>query len=104
MQLYGLKTCDTCKKALKELESVEFVDVRTTGVPHDVLVRALEAFGDALVNTRSTTWRNMPAEERVQDPLQMLKQHPTLMKRPLIVDGDAIHLGWTKEDRPALST
>lgn len=57
MKLYGLKNCDTCRKALKALPDVELVDVRADGVPEDVLARAYEQFGAAFLNTRSTTWR-----------------------------------------------
>ena len=102
MQLYGLKTCDTCRKALKMLEQAEFVDVRAEGVPPEVLQAALAQFGEALVNTRSTTWRGLSAAERARPPLALLQEHPTLMKRPLIVAGGRMHLGWTKDVQSAL--
>ncbi len=97
MQLFGLKTCDTCRKALKSLPQAEFVDARAQGVPDTLLSAALAAFGDGLVNTRSTTWRGLSEAERGQDALSLLKAHPTLMKRPLIVEGDQMWLGWTKQ-------
>lgn len=102
MKLYGLKSCDTCRKALKSLPDAEFVDVRADGVPADVLRRAQDRFGAALVNTRSTTWRGLAESERARDPLDLLADHPALMKRPLIVDGDAIYLGWSGETRAGL--
>ena len=103
MILYGLKTCDTCRKALKSLPGAEFVDVRADGMPAEVLATALAQFGAALVNTRSTTWRELSEAERTRAPLDLLRAHPTLMKRPLVVDGDGqMHLGWTAETRAAL--
>ncbi|MGA1613468.1 MAG: arsenate reductase family protein, partial [Lutimaribacter sp.] len=42
MKLYGLKNCDTCRKALKALPQAQLVDVRTDGVGADVLARALD--------------------------------------------------------------
>lgn len=102
MKLYGLKTCDTCRKALKSLDGAEFVDVRNDGVPGDVLDRALATFGEALVNTRSTTWRGLAESERQRPPAQQLADHPALMKRPLIVDGDRMYLGWGPDTRRAL--
>ena len=66
MKLYGLKTCDTCRKALKTLDGAAFVDVRADGVPGPVLEAALTAFGERILNTRSTTWRNLDAEERAK--------------------------------------
>lgn len=97
MQLYGLKSCDTCRKALKALPDAEFVDVRADGVPPAVLTQALDQFGDRLVNTRSTTWRALSTDERQQPADVLLTSHPTLMKRPLIVDGDQLWLGWTPD-------
>ena len=102
MVLYGLKNCDTCRKALKSLPDVEFCDVRADGVPADVLKSAYAQFGDALVNTRSTTWRSLDEAERALDPLALLAEHPALMKRPLIAQGDAFYLGWTSQVQAAL--
>ena len=56
MKLYGIKTCDTCRKALKALPEAEFVDIRATPLDRADLQRFLDAFGADLVNTRSTTW------------------------------------------------
>lgn len=102
MRLYGLKTCDTCRKALKTLQDAEFVDVRSDGVPDTVLSQALAAFGDALLNTRSTTWRGLDDNQRAKTPLELLKEHPTLMKRPLIEKDGELFLGWTAETRTQL--
>lgn len=102
MDLYGLKTCDTCRKALKSLPDAQLMDVRAEGVPAPVMDRALERFGDRLVNTRSTTWRGLDEAERARPPRELLARHPSLMKRPLIVDGDEMHLGWDKSVQAAL--
>ena len=103
MQIYGLKTCDTCRKARKALPQAEFVDVRDEGVPDAVLARALAEFGSTLVNTRSTTWRRLNEAERAAAPLEQIAAYPALMKRPLIVDEDAMFLGWSKETQAALN-
>lgn len=102
MKLYGLKTCDTCRKALKSLRDVVFVDVRADGVPPEVLARAHASFGAALINTRSTTWRGLDKVERARDPLELLSAHPTLMKRPLIERDGQLYLGWGKDVQDAL--
>jgi len=101
MHLYGLKNCDTCRKALKTLAAsghdVTFVDVRADGVSADDLARFYAEFGDALVNTRSTTWRGLSETERAGNALDLLAANPTLMKRPVIDTGTDLTLGWTKE-------
>jgi arsenate reductase len=103
MQIYGLKSCDTCRKAIKALPEAEWADVRADGVPDDVLSEALARFGETLVNTRSTTWRSLSEQERQAAPLDLLKAHPALMKRPLIVDGTHMYLGWGRDVQEALA-
>ncbi|QGX97837.1 arsenate reductase [Roseovarius faecimaris] len=102
MILYGLKSCDTCRKALKSLPEATFVDVRAEGVPDQVLKSAYADLGSALLNTRSTTWRELSDEARGQEPIELLKAHPTVMKRPLIEADGRFYLGWTKATQEAL--
>lgn len=100
-KLYGIKTCDTCRKAVKAL-GCDLIDVRATPLERAELERFHTRFGAALVNTRSTTWRGLDEAERSRDPLDLLAAHPTLMKRPLIdVDGE-LYLGWGKDVQTAL--
>lgn len=102
MIFYGLKNCDTCRKALKALPDVAFVDVRIDGVPTAVLQQAYAQFESKLLNTRSTTWRQLDEADRQKAPLELLTEHPTLMKRPLIVDGDRMILGFDKAAQTTL--
>lgn len=102
MKLYGLKNCDTCRKALKALPNAVLVDVRSDGVPRKVLQAAHAEFGAALLNTRSTTWRGLTEAERQGPVLDLIAKHPALMKRPLIDTGEALYLGWGKDTQGAL--
>ncbi len=95
--VYGLKNCDTCRKALKALRDATLTDVRAESLPEAVLAQAHKQFGDALLNTRSTTWRGLSEEERSGDPITLIRQHPALMKRPLISVGETLFLSWNKE-------
>lgn len=102
MRIYGLKACDTCRKAKKALSDAELVDIREHPMSADFLTRALEVFGHKLVNTRSTTWRGLTEAEREQDPMALLTAHPALMKRPLVEKDGQLYLGWTKDVQDAL--
>lgn len=106
MNVYGLKACDTCRKAVKALTAAghdaRLVDVRDTPLDPGRLSRFHGAFGDRLVNTRSTTWRELPETERAGEPLDLIARHPALMKRPVIEHGDALYLGWDAGVRSAL--
>ncbi len=101
--LYGLKNCSTCKVAIRELEragkDVTFVDVREIQLDSDVLNRFLQEFGDALVNRRSTTWRSLTDLQRHWSPEDLIARCPSLMKRPVIVDGETVTLGWNAAAR-----
>lgn len=105
LTIFHLKNCDTCKKAIKKLEAtghdLTLVDVRTDGVPPAMLERIMDAVGiEAALNTRSTTWRNLDdsAKENItrEKALQLMTDHPTLIKRPVIDDGTTVTVGWTK--------
>jgi arsenate reductase-like glutaredoxin family protein len=98
MILYGLSTCDTCKKALKALEGaghkVIFRDVRADPLSPAEIEEFVQAFGDAIVNRSSTTWRGLSDWLRASDPESQIAAQPTLMKRPVIRSDDGLSLGW----------
>lgn len=103
MELLGLKTCDTCRKALKELQTAGH-EVRLRDVRAEPLtapeITALEArFGEAFLNRKSTTWRGLSEAERARPAADLLAEHPALMKRPVVMDGDRVTLGWAGEVR-----
>lgn len=107
MQIYHLKTCDTCRKAIKALaeRAPDLIEIRQDGVPPEMLKHLLDHFGsDQVVNRKSTTWRGLNEADKARPPLELLQEHPTLLKRPVIVDGDVMHLGWTIHVQTALGT
>jgi len=101
--VYGIKNCDTVKKALKWLAEHDIEhqlhDYRSDGLSEDFLVKAEQQFGwDNLLNRRSTTWRNL--DEQVKKTLEkptalsVLTAHPTLIKRPIILQDDIALIGF----------
>lgn len=104
--VFGLKTCDTCRKARRALETagldVVFVDLRETPVDPGVLAQWQDALGPKLLNMRSTTWRGLSEEARAADPLNLMETHPTLIKRPVIDHDGTLYLGWGKDVQAAL--
>ena len=101
--VYGIKTCDTCRKAIKALRDagqvVTLHDVRATPLGSETLTQFWDRFGDALMNTKSTTWRGLDADEKVRPPAELLAEYPTLMKRPVIDGPGGLTLGWTEDVR-----
>lgn len=113
LTVYHLKTCDTCRKAIKAMQAagheLSLIDVRAEGVPPADLARFEKAVGwEKLLNTRSTTWRGLEDSEKAdmdaEKALALMGAHPTLIKRPVIDRGDAlITVGWTKDVQAELS-
>lgn len=105
--LFGLKNCDTCRKALKELEAegklADFVDIRAEADLASRLPRWIAAVGEKLVNRSSTTWRSLSEEDRARAngvTLEgLLLGNPTLIKRPVIEANGDVFVGWTAETK-----
>lgn len=98
IQLYGLKRCSTCVKAMKWLDDAgqayEFSDYRDEPVAPAMLSEWKDQLGgwEKLVNRASMTWRNLPdARKSPQDDTQWLAligEYPALVKRPVRVEAD----------------
>lgn len=106
LTVYHLKTCDTCRKAIKALQAaghdLSLIDVRADGIDQSVLKTLIVAHGwETVLNRRSTTWRGLSEANKTdvsdEKALKLLAQHPTLMKRPAIVSGKKTTIGWTKD-------
>ena len=103
--LYGLKNCDTCKKAMAALEAAghkfTFVDIRAEAdLATKVPVWLATAGADALINKRSTTWRQLSDDAKAAaetDAASLLVANPTLIKRPVIERSNEVFVGWTKD-------
>lgn len=102
--VYHLKNCDTCRKALKALaaagHALTAIDVRADGIAPAALADIVKSTGwEALLNTRSTTWRGLSEAEKSDmteaKALALMNAHPTLIKRPVIV-GTQTTVGWKK--------
>lgn len=97
--IYGIPNCDKCRAASKwfTAQSIDFRfhDVRADGLDARQLSGWLEQLGaDALLNRRSTTWRQLSDKERAGDPAGLILKHPTLLKRPLVDSGASLTVGY----------
>ena len=98
MILYGISTCDTCKKALKSLEAaghaVTFRDLRKEPLSDAEIDGIVQEFGDRLINKQSTTYRGFSDFLKASEAEAQIKAQPTVMKRPLIEAEGVWTLGW----------
>ena len=105
--LYGIKNCDTVKKARNWLESnkiaYQFHDFRAEGLSEAQVKIWIKELGlEALVNKRSTTWKELDesikADFNEAAALNTILASPTLIKRPLLDTGTSKHLGFKESD------
>ena len=98
MRFFSLKSCDTCRKAQKQIiatnQSIMVIDVRVDGVSNADLTQIIALFGDQAINRASTTWRGLSDAEKQGDPATLLALNPTLMKRPVIEKNGVWTIGW----------
>lgn len=106
MILYGIPTCDTCKKALKALQAaghdVTFRDVRANPLTAAEIDEIVTEFGDRVINKTSTTYRGFSDFLKASDPEAQIAAQPAVMKRPVIRNGTEWHLGWDDAVQSAL--
>lgn len=112
MEVYGIKTCDTCRKALKWLgdSGMDFRwhDLRNDRPSEEEIAHWIESAGlDRLVNRRSTTWRGLGEADRrrAAEPTEapaLLARHPTLIKRPVFESGDRVLIGFDESVKRSL--
>ena len=101
--IYGLKNCDTCRKAKKWLaeQGVDhrLHDVRADGLDRATVASWAGALGwDNLLNKRGTTWRGLDdaIKESVDEAkaIDLMAEHPALIKRPVFDHGGSLGLGF----------
>lgn len=108
--VYGIKNCDSVKKARAWLDARQIVyrfhDYRLDGLDAALLQRFIEALGvDAVLNQRSTSWRQLDdAQKRdltSDKALQLMLAVPTLIKRPILDDGQLLIVGFSPDQYPS---
>jgi arsenate reductase (glutaredoxin) len=91
--IYGIKNCDTMKKALQWLDgrgvSYTFHDYKKQGIDSARLHAWSKAVGwKTLINTKGTTWRKLPPERQEFDTqsaaVQLMQEFPSLIRRPVL--------------------
>lgn len=107
LTLYGIKNCDTMKKAFAWLDAHKvkyaFHDYKKDGADAAVLDAAIDAHGwEQVINRKGTTWRALPEKTRESmtkvSARKAALENPSLIKRPLAVSGKTIVLGFNAED------
>lgn len=109
--VYGIKNCDTCRKARKWLEEQgiehSFHDFRIDGLDEKTVTGWSSELGwETLLNRRGTTWRKLADADRdgtdAASAPRLMTDNPTLIKRPVFDLGASRMVGFTDDVRDAI--
>ena len=107
MKVFGIRNCDTVKKARKWLDDAgieyQFHDLKKDGLNADTLSQWEKAVDwEALVNRRGTTWRKLPEQVRdnidAQTAHEIMLENPSIIKRPIVQQGDKVSVGFNADE------
>ncbi len=107
VRVYGIRNCDTMKKAFTWLEKhgveYDFHDYKKAGVPEGKLEAwAKRAGWEKLANTRGPTWRKIPEPRRTDlneaRALKLLEENSSAIKRPVVEAGSTLLVGFDEKE------
>jgi arsenate reductase len=109
--LYGIKACDTVKKARAWLDehghAYEFHDYKTQGIAHDKLTGWVKALGwEKVLNRAGTTFRKLPPAQQqnldASKAIELMLAQPSMIKRPILETKGKLHAGFKAVEYQAL--
>jgi arsenate reductase len=105
--IYGIRNCDTMKKAFAWLEDkgieYRFHDYKKEGVPADRLkIWITQASWERVLNTKGTTFRKLPTTRQqglnASKAAALLAEFPSAIKRPIIESGKQLLIGFDADE------
>lgn len=105
--MYGIKNCDTMKKARRWLDehnvAYDFHDYKKEGIDEKTLNQWSKKVGwETLLNRRGTTWRKLP--DKVKDnideksAIKIMLEQPSIIKRPVLIKGSKYQVGFSDQE------
>jgi len=104
--IYGIKNCDTMKKARAWLDShgvsYEFHDYKTAGASKEKLKAWCDELGwETLLNRAGTTFRKLPEADKAglneRKAMALMLEQPSMIKRPVLEVGNKLLVGFKPE-------
>ncbi|HHH37959.1 MAG TPA: ArsC family reductase [Sedimenticola sp.] len=111
MDIYGIKNCDTMKKALRWLDghavAYRFHDFKKEGLAPEKLLQWVDAVGwERLLNRRGMMWRKLDPATRDnidrESAIEVMLQTPTIIKRPVLEYDGQVEVGFSEARYQAL--
>ena len=105
IQVYGIKNCNKIRDTLQWLKEHEiehtFYDLKKEPLTREELDEFVHRIGlDVLLNKKGMKWRQLGLKDQELDDNQLFDQlleHQTMMKRPVLINGEAILVGYDEE-------
>jgi arsenate reductase len=104
--IYGIKNCDTMKKARAWLDShgvtYGFHDYKMEGISKEVLKRWCDKLGwETLLNRAGTTFRKLPDQDKEglneRKAIALMLAQPSMIKRPVVDRRGKLLVGFKPE-------
>ena len=101
--IYGIKNCDTMKKAFNWLDKkgidYAFHDYKKEDPDIAILGKAITEHGwEEVINRRGTTWRKLDDATKesmnAEKAIPLALENPSILKRPLLLKDGETHLGF----------
>ena len=105
-KIYGIKNCDTIKKARRLLDEqgveYDFHDYRKDGVDEKLIAAWVKKHGwETVLNKRGTTWRQLDDKTKAatdeRTVVSLLIEHPAMIKRPILTQGKNSMVGFSAD-------
>jgi len=104
-KIYHLSTCDTCQRILKELrplDDIELQDIKTDSMTEAQVeeMKKLAGSYEALFSKRARLYRQKGLHEKRLSETEyknLILEHYTFLKRPVVLVDDAIFVGNSKK-------
>ena len=105
IQVYGIKNCNKVRDTFKWLDEneveYEFVDIKKEPLTKDELQSFVNQIGlDVLINRRGMKWRQLGLKDKNlsdEELFDELLEHQVMIKRPVLVEGEAILVGYDED-------
>ncbi len=105
IQVYGIKNCNKIRDTRKWLEEKEieytFYDLKKEPLIREELEEFVHRIGlDVLINRKGMKWRQLGLNDKnlsEEELFEQLLEHQTMMKRPVLIQDEAILVGYDEE-------
>ncbi|MEW5686251.1 MAG: ArsC family reductase [Pseudomonadota bacterium] len=102
-KLYGIKNCDTMKKAWTWLDqngvAYDFHDYKKVGIDRATLEGWVKRLGwEVVLNRAGTTFKKLPDADKTgldaARAVDLMLAQPSMIKRPVLAVGDDLYVGF----------